>query len=93
MNKDHKDFKYPDSVALQAKLTEGDYTGKTIEDLLKDYALGEKKGFTPYTYTSEHSIITYFKPDADYSEVLTDEITLYKSIETHEIVGCKINRK
>jgi len=93
MDKEKKVSTYPDSVGLQAKLTKGDYTDKTIEDLLKDYALGEKKEFTPYTYTSEHAITVYFKGDADYSEVLTDEITLYKSMETHEIVGCRINKK
>lgn len=66
---------------------------KGLEDLLKEYVLSEKGDFKPYVYATENSITVYFKSDADYSEVLTDEITLYKSIETQEIVGCRINRK
>jgi hypothetical protein len=80
---------YPDSVLLQAKLIE---SYKQMDDLLKEFALGEKKEFTPYAYASEHAITAYFKGDADYSEVLTDGITLYKSMATNEIVGCRINK-
>ncbi len=32
----------------------------------------------------------YFKPDADYSERLTDHVTLFRSIATKELVGCRI---
>ena len=32
----------------------------------------------------------YFKPDADYSERLTDHVTLYRSLESNELVGCRI---
>jgi hypothetical protein len=32
----------------------------------------------------------YFEGDADYSKRLNDHITLYLSLETKEIVGCRI---
>ena len=32
----------------------------------------------------------YFRPNADYSQRLTDHVTLYRSIDTGELVGCRI---
>jgi hypothetical protein len=61
-----------------------------LEELLKNVPKGE---FKPYAYQSDRSLFVYFKGDADYSESLTDEITLYKSLETNEIVGCAVNLK
>ena len=48
--------------------------------------------FRPYCITSDEAdaLTAYFKEDADYSERLTDHVTLYRSIETNEIVGCRI---
>jgi hypothetical protein len=31
-----------------------------------------------------------FKPDADYSVRLTDHVTIFRSIDSDEIVGCRI---
>jgi hypothetical protein len=36
------------------------------------------------------ALTAYFKPDADYSQRLTDHVTLYRSIDSNEIVGCRI---
>jgi hypothetical protein len=48
--------------------------------------------FQPYVaINSEADALTaYFKPDADYSERLTDHVTLYRSIDSNQIVGCRI---
>ncbi|MGA2616448.1 MAG: hypothetical protein ABSF26_02490 [Thermoguttaceae bacterium] len=48
--------------------------------------------FRPYLAISREgdALTAYFKPDADYSERLTDHVTLYRSIDSDEIVGCRI---
>jgi hypothetical protein len=48
--------------------------------------------FRPYIEISPDadSLTFYFKPDADYSQRLTDRVTLYRSIESNELVGCRI---
>jgi len=48
--------------------------------------------FVPYCYVSHEAdaLTVYFEGDADYSERLTDHVTLYRSLETNEIVGCRI---
>lgn len=48
--------------------------------------------FQPYHEISPEadSLTFYFKPDADYSQRLTDHVTLYRSIESNELVGCRI---
>ncbi|MCE9552287.1 MAG: hypothetical protein K8T91_02785 [Planctomycetes bacterium] len=48
--------------------------------------------FRPYCVTNVEAdaLTAYFKEDADYSERLIDHVTLYRSIDTHEIVGCRI---
>ncbi|MGA2063595.1 MAG: hypothetical protein ABSG86_01435 [Thermoguttaceae bacterium] len=48
--------------------------------------------FRPYLAISREAdaLTAYFEPDADYSERLTDHVTLYRSIESKEIVGCRI---
>lgn len=50
------------------------------------------KQFVPYCYLSKESdsLTVYFEGDADYSKRLNDHITLYLSLETDEIVGCRI---
>ena len=42
--------------------------------------------------TDQDALNVYFHPDADYSERLTNHITLFHSLEGHEIVGCQIAR-
>lgn len=48
--------------------------------------------FKPYsTYSRMADALTfYFKPDRDYSKRLTEHVTLYLSVETNEIIGCRI---
>ena len=50
------------------------------------------KQFVPYSHFSKEAdtLTVYFEGDADYSERLSDHVTLYRSIETEEIVGCRI---
>lgn len=60
-----------------------------INFLAKEIGSGD---FKPYCRISSEAdaLVAYFKPDADYSERLTDHVTLYRSIDTNEIVGCRI---
>ena len=48
--------------------------------------------FVPYCHLSKEAdtLTVYFEGDADYSRRLSDHVTLYLSLETHEIVGCRI---
>ncbi len=48
--------------------------------------------FQPYVEMSPEAdaLTFYFKPDADYSERLTDHVTLYRSVKSNELVGCRI---
>ena len=48
--------------------------------------------FVPYCYLNEEAdaLTVCFEGDADYSERLNDHVTLYRSLETKEIVGCRI---
>src|SRR5271154_1587469 len=48
--------------------------------------------FQPYITISQEAdaLTAYFKPDADYSQRLTDHVTLYRSLASNEIVGCRI---
>jgi len=48
--------------------------------------------FQPYVEISPEAdaLTFYFKPNADYSQRLTDHVTLYRSIESNELVGCRI---
>lgn len=50
------------------------------------------KKFVPYCYLSEEAdaLTVYFEGDADYSERVSDHVKLYRSLETKEIVGCRI---
>lgn len=50
------------------------------------------KQFTPYCHLNKKSdsLTVYFEGDADYSERLNDHVTLYRSLETKEVVGCRI---
>ena len=50
------------------------------------------KKFVPYCYMNKQAdtLTVYFEGDADYSKRLCDHVTLYVSLETGEIVGCRI---
>jgi hypothetical protein len=50
------------------------------------------KKFVPYSYLNKASdaLTVYFEGDPDYSERLSEHVTLYRSLETKEIVGCRI---
>ena len=63
-----------------------------IDDLKKFLEDNQCKGeFTPYAELSPSRALTvYFKPDPDYSERLTELITVFRSLDTNEIVGCRI---
>jgi len=65
-------------------------TAQDIKAFLKENPPAKK--FVPYCYVSEQadSLTVYFEGDADFSERLNDHITLYRSLETNEIVGCRV---
>jgi hypothetical protein len=48
--------------------------------------------FVPYCFLSKEAdaLTFYFEGDSDYSKRLNDHITLFLSLETNEIVGCRI---
>jgi hypothetical protein len=48
--------------------------------------------FQPYyeINVETDSLTFYFKPDADYSQQLTDRVTLYRSIASDDLVGCRV---
>ncbi len=50
------------------------------------------KQFVPYCFISEeaNALTVYFEADPDYSERLNDHVTLYRSLQTNELVGCRI---
>lgn len=59
------------------------------QKLAADWTEGE---FIPYCFLSEEAdaLTVYFKGDRDYSKRLTDHVTLLLSVETDDIVGCRI---
>lgn len=65
-------------------------TEKEIRQFLKENPSAQK--FIPYCYLSEDAdaLTFYFEGDPDFSERLNDHITLYRSMETNEIVGCRV---
>jgi len=48
--------------------------------------------FQPYIVISHEAdaLTAYFNPDPDYSQRLMDHVTLYSSLASNEIVGCRI---
>ncbi|RDJ35138.1 MAG: hypothetical protein DWQ19_09900 [Crenarchaeota archaeon] len=63
-----------------------------IEDLLNNLPK-EIVEFKPYAYVSKRSdsLTAYFKNEADYSVVVNENITLYRSLDTDEVVGIRID--
>ena len=48
--------------------------------------------FVPYMHLNREAdaLTVYFEGDADYSERLSDHVTLYRSLDTTEVIGCRI---
>ena len=46
--------------------------------------------FRPYVHRSENELMVYWSGDPDYSEQLTPEIMLYRSLDTNEVTGCRV---
>ncbi len=70
-----------------------DKEGKKHTDViqfLRDHPVAEK--FIPYCDYSKKgdAMNVYFTGDADYSKRLNEKITLFISIDTGEVVGCRI---
>jgi hypothetical protein len=65
-------------------------TNSKLMKLLRDNPPANR--FVPYCHLSDESdaLTVYFEGDADYSERLNDHVTLYRSLETNELVGCRI---
>jgi len=65
-------------------------TEQDLRQFLKENQPAKK--FVPYCYISEEAdtLTVYLEGDADYSKRLNDHVTLYLSLETNEIVGCRI---
>ncbi|MDP7019151.1 MAG: hypothetical protein QGG36_25365 [Pirellulaceae bacterium] len=61
-----------------------------VDDLLN--SLGPVRPFRPYWRLSNaaDAVNVYFSNERDYSQRLTDRVTVFRSIETDEIVGCRI---
>ena len=64
-------------------------SSQELMDLLSNIP---NKPFQPYLdYNKKADAITvYFRPDADYSKRLTDHVTLFLSLDSQELVGCRI---
>jgi hypothetical protein len=64
-----------------------------MDEELNDYLRGrEPQGFTRHPfYSSDGDTLTYyFEPDEAYSQRVDDLLTVYKSVQTDRLVGCKI---
>ena len=50
------------------------------------------KRFVPYSYlsTQADTLTVYFEGDADFSKRLCDHLTVYISLDTGDVVGCRI---
>ena len=48
--------------------------------------------FQPYVVISQEAdaLTFYFKPNADYSQRLTDHVTLYRALDSNQLVGCRM---
>jgi hypothetical protein len=66
---------------------------KTETDLMKFLrANPPAKRFVPYCYLDKEAdaLTVYYEGDADYSKRLNDHVTLFHSLDSDEIVGCRI---
>ena len=46
--------------------------------------------FVPFVCREGDSLTVYWKKDADYAESISPDIWLFRSIDTHEVVGCRV---
>ncbi len=60
-----------------------------LKDFLQTKSVASNFGPTSSS-ARKLDVTAYFKPDADYSERLTEHVTLYRSIDSNGIVGCRI---
>src|SRR5260221_13328038 len=65
-------------------------TEQQIRKLLKENPPANQ--FVPYCYLSKEAdaLTAFFEGDADYSERLNSHITVYRSLATREIIGCRV---
>jgi hypothetical protein len=61
-----------------------------LERFLKENQPAKK--FVPYCFLDKQSdtLTAYFEGDPDYSKRLSEHLTLYLSLETDEIIGCRV---
>ena len=61
-----------------------------IAELFKELpSIGKFRPYAEHTPASD-AVNFYFKGDPDYSERLTEHVTLFRSIESGSLVGCRI---
>ncbi len=61
------------------------------QDLLQYLRANPPAGeFKPYWGVEDGVLTAYWSGDPDYSVPQGDRVTLYLSLETHEVVGCRI---
>lgn len=61
------------------------------EELIKSLFENLPEQFTPYSYQEGNALTVYFKDERDYADQLDQRITLYRSVDTNEIVGIRID--
>jgi hypothetical protein len=59
-----------------------------LESLLQEGNCNHKP--EPYYLADGDSLVIHFKPDMAYASRVDDVVTVYKSEETNELVGCKL---
>ena len=72
------------------KRYEQDWDATDMKDILDPEKMSTE--FNPYCEPSPEAdaINVYFRSDADYSERLTDHVTLFRSLDDKSIIGCRI---
>ena len=62
------------------------------EEIMEALNFDDLAEFSPYVEhsTAADAINVYFNPDADYSVELCEHVTLFRSLETNELVGGRI---
>lgn len=61
-----------------------------VDSLLRN--IDPNTPFRPYARECKatDTLTIYFLPEADYSQRLTDHVTVYRALETNRLVGCRI---
>lgn len=65
-------------------------TEQDLRELLRNNPPANK--FVPYCYLCKKTdtLTAYFEADPDYSVRLNEHLTVYRSLDTNEIVGCRV---